>query len=238
MPCCSKTRSKLPGLGRAPRAEEGNALGGATEQQGGASAPRVFAITGSMGSGKSTVSRVVAAAGVPVVDADQVARAVVERGTPGLAEIIDAFGTGCLDEAGALDRKALGRVVFSDAAQRERLNAIVHPRVRDEVARRVAEYGRAGAELVAYDIPLLFETGQQARFRPVVVVVAPEAECIERVMARDGLSRSDAQQRWESQVPLEQKRRLADVVIENSGGLEELKARTRKALDEVHAWVG
>lgn len=200
--------------------------------------PRVFAITGAMGAGKSTVARLIEAEGVPVVDADQVARAVVLPGSVALREIVEAFGDACLTADGVLDRKALGRIVFGNAEARARLNAIVHPRVREEVARRVAEHGRQGARLVAYDIPLLFETKQQDRFRPVLVVVAPPEDCIARVMARDGLSREEAEERAASQIPLEQKRAGADVLVDNAGPHSDLAARVRAALHEVRAWQG
>ncbi len=196
----------------------------------------VFALTGGIGSGKTTVAKHWQAAGVAIVSADELAREAVAPGTSALAAVAAEFGDDVLFPDGSLDRKKLGARVFKDEAARARLNAIVHPEVR-----RLAEIAferelRKGAELVCYDVPLLFETGQQDRFRPVVVVTATPLQQMERSAARDNLPPTEVAARLRAQMPLREKEALADVVIVNGGSLAELSNRAEKALSEVRAW--
>lgn len=195
-----------------------------------------FALTGGIGSGKSSVARLFAGWGVPVVDADRVARVVVDRGTRALAEIAAQFGPHVLTEHGELDRAALGRLVFSDPDALARLNAIVHPEIRRWVDAELSRLAQAGQNLACYEIPLLFETQQQHRYRPVVVVVADDATRIERIMSRDGLDHQAAVARLHAQLPLAEKARLADIVIANDGGFTELEHAAASALARVRAW--
>lgn len=188
----------------------------------------VFALTGSIGSGKSTVARIWREHGLAVVDADQVARQVVEPGTPGLAELVREFGAEILTESGELRRAHLGSLVFGDPERVARLNQIVHPLVQAEAARQFMERERAGHTLICYEVPLLFETGQEERFRPVVVVYASLAQCLERSQARDGVSRSAVEKRMAAQLHPDEKRSRADFVIENSGALADTE---RQALE-------
>jgi dephospho-CoA kinase len=195
---------------------------------------RIVGLTGGIGSGKSTVAGMLARLGAIVIDADAIVHELQAPGAPLLAEIAAAFGPELIDASGALDRAALGEIVFRDEAARERLGRIVHPRVGAEVARRLAAALAAGAEIVVLDIPLLFEgrlagTGSAAhlRFDATVVVWVPEDVQIERQLARDDSSREQAERRVRAQLPLDEKRRLADHVIDNSGPLAETERQVR-----------
>ena len=188
---------------------------------------RVVGLTGGIGSGKSTVSRLFQKLGASVVDADAIVHELQTAGSPLLDRIVDAFGSGVLLGSGELDREALGLLVFSDATARERLNAIVHPAVGVEMARRIEEARKARAALVVVDVPLLLETGSSAAFDAVVVVYCRESQQIERQQARDGSSREEAEQRVRAQLSIEEKRRLADHVIDNSGSPEETDRQVR-----------
>jgi dephospho-CoA kinase len=189
---------------------------------------RIVGLSGGIGSGKSTVSRRLAELGATVIDADAIVHELQAPGSPMLAEISAAFGPGVIDAGGRLDRAALGAIVFRDAAARARLGAIVHPPVAAEIARRVARARSQGVEVLVLDIPLLFE-GRQAgtgtaavlQFDATVVVWAPEEAQIERQIARDGCSREEALRRVRAQLPLQEKKALADFVIDNSGTPEE-----------------
>lgn len=191
----------------------------------------VFGLTGGIGSGKSTVAEIFRGAGVPIVDADALARRVVTAGSPGLLTLVGLFGQEILLPSGELDRRALGARVFESDAERELLNGIVHPLVRREAEREFARLTEEGHPVVGYDVPLLFETGQEANFRPVVVVSIPEPAQVARVMRRDGLSEEEAEARIEAQLPLSEKASLADFVIDNSGTREETKASALRVLD-------
>ncbi|HMJ11087.1 MAG TPA: dephospho-CoA kinase [Polyangiaceae bacterium] len=199
---------------------------------------QVFGLTGGIGSGKSRVARRFRERGLPVIDADQLARDVVVPGSSGLAEIVAEFGAGVLDTRGELDRAALAKIVFNDEAARRRLNAITHPRVRELTALRISEHASAGALLVCYEVPLLVESGMAEALRPVVVVSAPEALQVERVMARDGASESDARARIAAQMSLAEKVKVADFVIDNRGSLAELQAQADAVLDAICARLG
>lgn len=180
-------------------------------------------LTGGVASGKSAVAAKLASLGAVVIDADALARQVVEPGTPGLAAIKDTFGEGILLPDGSLDRPALGAIVFSDAAQRAKLNEIVHPLVREQ-AEALREAAAPGA-LVVEDIPLLVESGQADRFDAVIVVQAPHDERIRRMVQDRGWSRDDAEARMAAQAKDEQRAAVADYLLDNSGSLEELEAQ-------------
>jgi dephospho-CoA kinase len=196
---------------------------------------RVFGLTGGIGSGKSTAAELLRQHGVPVVDADELAREVVAPGTVGLTEVVEAFGADVLGPDGALDRKRLGARVFSDPEARKRLNSITHPLVRQLSQVRFTELGASGVELAAYDVPLLFEVGLDAVLRPVVLIAAREATQLARIRARDGLSEADARARIAAQLPLEEKRRRADYVLENDGTLESLDAQVSALISKLRA---
>lgn len=193
---------------------------------------RVVGLTGGIGSGKSTVATLLRDLGAVVIDADAIVHEMQEAGKPLLAEMVAAFGPDILDANGALDREALGRIVFSDPAQRARLGAIVHPKVGAEMAHRLAAARASGAPLVVLDVPLLLEGREAGRGAPapyecVIVVWAPEGAQLERQMRRDGRDRDEALRRIRSQMSLDEKRRLADHVIDNSGSPEETEQQVR-----------
>jgi dephospho-CoA kinase len=179
-------------------------------------------LTGGIGSGKSTVSALLAARGAVVVDADRIAREVVEPGTPGLAAVVAAFGEQVLGPDGGLDRPALAAVVFADPEARARLDAVVHPLVRT----RAAELAAAAPPdaVVVHDVPLLVETGKWAPYDLVLVVEADLETRVARLVQR-GLSEADARARIAVQATDEQRRAVADVVLDNSGTQAELAAQ-------------
>lgn len=190
-------------------------------------------LTGGIASGKSAVSSRMREAGAVVIDADALAREVVAPGTEGLKQVIGAFGEQLLTAEGALDRPALGRIVFNDEQALQQLNAIVHPLVRAEAERRRAE--AAADDVVVEDIPLLVESGQYERFDLVVVVQAPEDERIRRMVTDRGMSRQDACARMASQASDAQRAEVADVVLDNSGSLQELHAQVDELMSSLEA---
>lgn len=196
---------------------------------------RVFGLTGGIGSGKSTVAALLREQGVPVVDADELAREAVAPGSPGLAEIVAAFGPEVLGQDGALDRKRVAGLVFADPAARQRLNAITHPIVRRLSQERFAALERAGVTLAAYDVPLLYEVGLDQVLRPVVVVAAGLETQLGRVMARDSLTREQASARIAAQMPLADKRARADHVLENDGSRAELERQVSELVAQLRS---
>lgn len=179
-------------------------------------------LTGGIASGKSLVASRLQELGAILVDADLIAREVVEPGTPGLALVVDAFGPGILDAQGRLDRPKLGSIVFRDPAQREVLNGIIHPLVRKAAAAIVSAAGRG--DIVVQDIPLLVETGQGSNFHLVVVVDAPDEVRIRRMVRFRRMSHDDAHARIASQATRAERNAAADVVLDNSGSRQELLA--------------
>ncbi len=195
-----------------------------------ASPMRVIGLTGGIASGKSTVAALFDGAGIPVVDADKVAREVVAPGRPAHAAVVQAFGTEILRDDGSIDRPKLGRAVFADASARAKLNAITHPHIRAEIAVRLRNLSRQGTTLAVVDVPLLYETGDPSAYDEVIVVYVDEQTQLERLMARDGLDRVEAERRITAQLPLSQKATLADRVIDNSGTMEQTRAQVREIL--------
>ncbi|GAA0323063.1 dephospho-CoA kinase [Actinoallomurus spadix] len=177
-------------------------------------------LTGGIGSGKSEVSRRLAEHGAVVVDADAVAREVVEPGTPGLAEVVAEFGEGVLLPDGSLDRERLGSIVFADEERRARLNAIVHPRVGERMRELVER--APGDAIVVYDVPLIAENGLAGMYDLVVVVDTPVEEQVRRLTGRRGMTEADARARIAAQATRERRLEIADRVIDNSGTLERL----------------
>ncbi|WP_460854021.1 dephospho-CoA kinase [Nocardioides montaniterrae] len=190
-------------------------------------------LTGGIASGKSTVSAMFADLGAVVVDADLIAREVVAKGTPGLAEIVEAFGAGVLTAEGELDRPKLGAIVFADEAARERLNAITHPRVGARTA-ELEQAGHAAGRLVVNDIPLLVEVGYAPFFDEVVVVDVPTEVQVERAIAR-GMDEADVRARMAAQATREQRLAVATYVIENTGTREDLRQRVAEVFGELTA---
>ena len=193
------------------------------------------ALTGSIASGKSSVARQWASQDVPVASADEFARQAVAPGSAGLAAVRDAFGEAVLTPEGALDRAALRARVFSDDEARQRLEAIIHPtvrRLRDEWFRAQTAAGRP---LAVSEIPLLFETGMEGSFDVTVLVDAPERERLRRLVEDRGLEPAEARRMMAAQLPADEKRARADLVIDNGGTREALEARASEVLDELQA---
>jgi dephospho-CoA kinase len=199
--------------------------------------PRVFGLTGGYGSGKSSVAARLRWRGLPVIDADELAREVVLPGSEGLAAIVAEFGRGVLG-GGVLDRRALAAIVFADPAARERLNAITHPRVHGLRLERQRALAAAGEPLVCYEVPLLYENGLEHELAPVVVVGTLEALQIERAMQRDRHSEAEVRARLAAQLPLADKLARADYVIDNSGSREATQAQTDRVLASICERLG
>ncbi|WP_054703948.1 dephospho-CoA kinase [Bacillus sp. JCM 19041] len=190
-------------------------------------------LTGGIASGKSLASTYLKEKGVPVIDADVISRQVVEPGEPALGQIIHAFGREILTDEGTLDRKALGSIIFADEDKRKILNNIVHPAVRTEMKRQSDEFVRAGQPLIVLDIPLLIEGELFYLVDEVWVVYIDRQTQLMRLMKRDESTEEDAMQRIASQLPLEEKRKKADVVIDNRGSKEETYDQLDQALKKV-----
>ena len=189
---------------------------------------RVIGLTGGIASGKSAVAAMFARLGAAIIDADQLARDAVRPGTPTLAAIVQAFGTGILQADGTLDRPALGALIFADAEARKRLEQITHPAIKELALSRLRELRAAGSAVVFYMAPLLIEAGATDRVDEIWVVHVDAETQLVRLMARDGLTRAEAQARVASQMPLEEKRRHGRIVIGNSGTLAETERQVRE----------
>jgi dephospho-CoA kinase len=181
-------------------------------------------LTGGIASGKSTVARLLRAKGFPVVDADVLAREVVSDSSSTLAEVAHLFGPQAITTDGQLDRKYVGRVVFSDPTKLQQLEAIVHPAVRKLTEKSRAELELQGHWVAFYDVPLLFEKNMKHMFDRVLLVMSSENLQRVRMQKRDGLEAHEIEKRLSAQLPLSQKRPLADDVIENEGSLQDLEA--------------
>lgn len=190
----------------------------------------VIGLTGGIASGKSTVGRMLAGAGIPVVDADLLAREAVAPGSDGLAAVRARFGDDVIAADGALDRKKLAALVFHDGTARADLNAIVHPRVAMLALQRLATLREAGHAFAVYEVPLLFENNldKLMGLKTLLVAVPPDVQ-LARLMARDNAGEADARARIASQMSLEEKRTRADVVLDNSGSPEETARRLSEA---------
>ncbi|MBP2402281.1 Dephospho-CoA kinase [Streptomyces netropsis] len=183
-------------------------------------------LTGGIGSGKSEVSRLLAAYGAVIVDADRIAREVVEPGTPGLAAVVAEFGPGVLAADGALDRPKLGAIVFADTGRLTALNAIVHPLVRARSAE--IEAAAAPDAVVVHDVPLLAENGLAPLYDLVVVIDAAEETRLDRLVRLRGMTLEEARARMAAQATREERLAVADLVIDNDGPLEALEAQVAK----------
>ncbi len=199
---------------------------------------RVIGVTGGIASGKTTFAGLLRARGVPVLDADALARSAVAPGSPALAEIAHAFGPDVLAADGSLDRRRMADLVFADAGARRRLEAITHPAVRRAVAEETARLAAAGHELVFYDTPLLFEVGLERTLDSVVVVWAPPDVQRARLAARDGLGLAEADARLAAQLPIDDKAARADFVVENTGAPAALGAKADRLLADLRRGLG
>jgi dephospho-CoA kinase len=190
------------------------------------------ALTGGIATGKSFCLAAFAALGAATIDADRLAKEAVAPRTPGLARVVERFGSALLRADGSLDRAALGRIVFTDRAARADLEAIIHP----EVYSRIREWSAnlpAGTRVSIADIPLLFETGQQHQFDTVIVCACEPAEQIRRIQARDRLSEPEARDRLNAQWPIEEKAARADHVIRTDGTMDDTREQVRQVYESL-----
>jgi dephospho-CoA kinase len=188
---------------------------------------KLVGLTGGVGSGKSTVAAMLRELGAAVVDADEASHAVYEPGTPGFAAVVREFGDGYMRK-GRIDRKALGRLVFKDADARRRLNAIVHPLVREWMAERTAEALERGADVVVQDVPLLFENQLEELFPTVVLVWVPRDVQVERLVSGRGFTPEQAREVIAAQLPIDDKRRRSTHVIDNTGTTESTRVQVER----------
>ena len=189
-------------------------------------------LTGGIATGKSTVTRFFRQHDIPVVDADVIAREVVEPGTDGLAEIIKTFGTEILLEDGSLNRKKLGEIIFKDEDKREMLNQILHQEIHQKMMMAKEKWENERVPLIVFDIPLLYEADYQSTFDAIMVVYVPEKTQIARLMERDELTVQQARDRIASQLPIEEKKARADIVIDNSQTIAETYEQVQNWLIE------
>lgn len=192
----------------------------------------VIGLTGSIATGKSTVAQMFEQLDIPVIDADKVAREVVEPNEAALKEIESVFGADLILEDGRLDRKKLGSIVFQDDQKRKQLNNIMHPAIRKRMNEKQEELIRRGVACLVQDIPLLFENKLQSHVDKVLVVYIDEEEQLKRLMKRDQSSEEEAINRMKAQLSIEEKKRLADAYIDNRGSKEASFAQLKKILTD------
>ena len=194
----------------------------------------IVGLTGGVASGKTTVSEVLREEGATLIDADQIARELVEPQTPVWQELVKAFGNEILDRDGSIHRQKLASLIFSNPRQRSLLNRILHPRIKEEIGRRLKSIQQKDPEaIVVIDAPLLIETGGHREMDKVIVVVCTETQQIERLRRRNQLSEEQARAMLSSQMSLEEKAALADYVICNEGSSEETRQKARNVLKEL-----
>lgn len=194
---------------------------------------RWIGLTGGIASGKSTASDFIRQQGIPVVDADEIARQVVRPGTAGLALVLSQFGPSVADSTGQLDRKKLGQLIFSDKEKRAQLEKILHPLIQQEVAIQRHNLEKKGLPFAFYDIPLLFEKKMQNAFDLIVVVSTTKELQMQRMKNRDGLLDSEIETRLRAQIPLSEKESQADFVIQNQGKKQEIEIQIKSLLEKL-----
>jgi len=196
---------------------------------------KVIGLTGGIGSGKSTVSQYLAELGARVIDADKVAHEVFEPDTEGWRALVNAFGEGILSAEGEIDRKMLGAIVFNDPQALSRLNGIVHPQAYKLVKSRLEEYRRQGVNVVVLEVILLVEAGWAHLADEIWVTIASEDAVVKRLKQQRGLTGEEILSRIRSQTPSEERVKHADVVINNDGTPDEMKAKVKKLWDKIQA---
>ena len=194
---------------------------------------KLVGLTGGIASGKSTVAEILARQGAAIINADVLAREVVEPGHQAWTEIVNTFGTAVLQPDRALDRQKLRAIIFDDPDARKKLESIIHPQVRALAEQRIREHAAAGYAVIVYEVPLLFEGNLQEWLRPVILVACDVDTQRNRLQSRDNLSAAQAQKHIDAQMSLEAKRRLADYVIENNGSLEDLERQVQAVLEKI-----
>ena len=188
---------------------------------------KLVGLTGGVGSGKSTVAVILRELGAAIIDADEASHAVYEPGTPGFEAVVREFGKAFVRDGG-IDRKALGELVFKDPGALQRLNAIVHPLVREWMAERTIEAVERGAEVVVQDVPLLFENKLESLFVTVVLVWVPREVQVERLVSGRGFTRERAREVIAAQMPIDEKRNRATHVIDNTGSIESTRSQVER----------
>jgi len=194
---------------------------------------KLVGLTGGIASGKSTVAKILESLGAAIVNADTLAREVVEPGREAWKEIVAAFGAEVLLPDQSFDRQKLRTIIFNNSDARRKLESIIHPRVRALAEQRIREHSAAGYGVIVYEVPLLFEGNLHEWLRPVILVACDVDTQLRRLQQRDGLDRAEAQKHIEAQMSLEEKRRLADYVIENNGSLDDLKRQVEAVLEKI-----
>ena len=196
---------------------------------------QLVGLTGGIASGKSAVAKILARLGAAIVDADVLSREVVAPGHDGWNEIVATFGSEVLQPDQNLDRQKLRTLIFNNPDARKQLEAIIHPRVRALAEQRIREHGDAGYAVVVYEVPLLFEGNLQQWLRPVILVACNVDTQRRRLQQRDGLDAAAAQKHIDAQMSLEDKRKLADYIIENDGSLADLESQVRAVLAQIES---
>ncbi len=198
----------------------------------------IVGLTGGVASGKTAISQVLKEEGAYIIDADQIARELVQPHKPAWNELIGAFGKEILQEDGSIHRKKLADKVFADPKKRKLLNQILHPRIKEEMGRRTKEIGQKDPEaIVVIDAPLIVELGDHREMDKLIVVASTQTQQIERLKERDGIGPEEALRILSSQMPVEEKVNLADFVIRNEGSLEEMKKRAKGVFKELRKVV-
>jgi len=195
---------------------------------------KLVGLTGGIASGKSTVAEILKRQGAAIINADVLAREVVEPDRQAWTEIVNTFGIAVLQPDRTLDRQKLRAIIFDDAAARKKIESIIHPQVRALAEQRIREHAAAGYAVIVYEVPLLFEGNLQEWLRPVILVACDVDTQRNRLQSRDNLSAAQAQKHIDAQMSLEAKRRLADYVIENNGSLEDLKRQVQAVLEKIN----
>ena len=196
---------------------------------------KLVGLTGGIASGKSTVAKILQHLGAAIVNADVLAREIVEPGQAAWNEIVAAFGRDVLQPDQTLDRQKLRIIIFNNPDARKQLEAIIHPRVRALAEQRIREHTAAGLAVIVYEVPLLFEANIHEWLRPVILVACDVEIQRRRLEQRDQLDAAAAQKHIDAQMSLEEKRRLADYVIENNGTLEDLEQQVREVLAKIES---
>jgi dephospho-CoA kinase len=196
---------------------------------------KLVGLTGGIASGKSTVAALLSRLGAAIIDADELARLVVEPGKEAWKEIVDTFGAAVLQQDQTIDRRRLRGVIFNDPQARKRLEAIIHPRVRALAEEKIRDLEAAGSPVIVYEVPLLFEGNLHHWLRPVILVACDPETQRTRLRARDDVTEAEAQRQIDAQMSLGEKRKLADYVIENNGTRDELERQVRAVLEKIKA---
>ena len=194
---------------------------------------KLIGLTGGIAAGKSAVATMLQRLGAKIIDADELAREIVEPGQEAWREIIAAFGREIIRQDQSIDREKLRKKVFEDEQARKRLESITHPRIRTLAQQKIQQLAREGAEIIIYVVPLLFENRLHLWLRPVILVACDSAIQKERLQKRDKLNEGEIRRHLEAQMGLEEKKKLADFIVENDGSLEELEKKVREVWEKI-----